>query len=524
MKTTGKRKFKKLGILLCALLTAVIIGCQAVGGLDLNEMILKQIEVGQQEMSQKLEVEVAFKEDMWEEAVNDPEASPEMIRFVESFKKTTFEITHAKTDADGNYWMTGVFGFGKGSIPFTFHSDGKAIRLDLDGAKQPFVVDLAALAGDSDEAAQEEALRKPLMEQVRKLTRTVATYFVNNLPNPQVLTVDRVNEQVHGVSTDLFKVHAELNGEQLGQLVAVYVDNLVKDQDGLRDTLKKFAQWISELPPELTAYMEDSGFGGEDFDIDAFVEDGMDTLFPLLESLQSEITSAQEADEWGEIFDKGIMLTTDLYVDSALHLRKSAMELKIAPAFFSTEDSPISQITIRSQSETWNVNGDVEVPPVQVPWNAVMDDELDSMQPYRAIRMFDESSILYDVLKNDLAIDDQSFELSNVWGIPFYTDASGVAYIPLRPAMDEFGAKVYYNSRTGEIRFYDEPTDQGFSFRLGSNEAVVNGKTVKLAHKLENHGYYTYIAADDLLNLLHAEYDLLELDEGIMIMQITRDL
>ncbi len=340
------------------------------------------------------------------------------------------------------------------------------------------------------------------------------------------MSVDRVNSSVHGVPTNLTKVHAELNGEQLGDLIPVYLENLLNDKEGLRTTLREVLQWAQELPPEVLSVFGDGADAvlEEDADLDAVLEEAFAELIPVLEEAQAEIAKAREEEEWGEIFDKGVTMAADLYVDDSLHLRKSLVELNIAPAFFATEDSPIRSIKIRSSGEMWNVNGDVVVPPVEVPRNALTVAEAEGLQGYQALRLFDQNSVLYNVLKNDFKVDDQSFELSDEWGIPFYIDSEGIAYVPIRAKMKKFGVKLQVPYAKGQIRFYDQATEQSVLFQTGSAKATVNGRSVTLEHLVVNDGHFVYVSADDLFGILHAEYSVSDNESGERIMEVTRDL
>lgn len=523
----SKRSVKKLGVLLCTLVLAIIVGCQSVGGLNLNEMILKQIDVEQQEQSQLLELEIELNEDLLAEEEEDPK----MIEMIHAFKKVSLNITDSKMDDNGNQWMTGSITFGKGTIPFTFHSDSKAVRVEIGGASRPLILELdtsmdfalqSLLPGAGVDMTGD--IQQMVMKSVRKLARNVATYFVNGLPNPPVISVDRVNEPVNGITTSLTKVHAELNGEQLGELISVYLDNLVKDKEGFRQMMHSVVQWALDLPPELKEVFGETEMFEQDFDADAFVEEIVEELFPMLEEAQQELAQTSGDAEWKEVFDKGITMTADLFVDDSLHMRKSAVELNIAPAAFAVSDSPVRSIKIRSKSEMWNVNGDVVVPAVEIPRNAVKAEDLEKMQPHQMLRLLDKSSVLYGVLKNDLEVDDQSFELSTEWGIPFIVDEKGEAYVPIRATMKEFGVRLNPTSVKGQIRFYDLATEQAFVFKVGSNKAQVNDESVTLAHKVVNDGYFVYVSADDLLGLLHAEYEVMESEYGEVIMKVTRDL
>ncbi|QMV40902.1 hypothetical protein [Cohnella cholangitidis] len=513
------RSFRKAGVLLFVLLLAVVVGCQSIGGLNLNDMLIKQLDVNEQEQSQSFELELEFNDELL------AKEDPEITSLLKAIQKLSLNITHSKVDDKGNQWVTGVLKLSKGDIPFTLHSDGKAIRFDVEGAKRPFVVELPDMGSMLfGSMGSEGDPQQQIMESVRQLIKNVASYFVNGLPNPPVITVDQVSSPVNGVSTKLTKVHAEIDGEQLGELIPVYLDNLVKDKEGFRGALRGMVQWVMELPPEMKRLFGGSELFEEDVDIDAIVEEGVNELFPILEEAQKELADIRNEEDWKKAFNKGINAKADLFVDDSLHLRKFQAELNIAPEIFADEEIPIKNIKILSSGEMWNVNGDVDVPAVQVPINALKLDGLNDMQAFQFVRVFEEDSVLYGILKNDFKIDDQSFELSDEWGIPFFVDSEGVAYVPIRATMDEFGVRLNVPSAKGEIRFYDQATEQSFLLRRGSAKAAVNGEAITLKHKIVTDGPIAYASAEDLFGLLRAEYKVTELDNGESILEVTRDL
>jgi hypothetical protein len=521
----GKWSVKKLGFTLCTMLLVIIVGCQSVGGLNLNEMLLKQIDVTQQEQSQLLEIEVELNEQLLSE---DESEFTELMKIIE---KLSLNIKHSKLDDKGNFWMTGEFSFYKGVIPFTVQTDSKAVRIDLEGASRPLIIEMDSLGASSlselipglDMSVGSED-QQVLMDSVRKLIRNVGSYFVKGLPNPSTLSVSRMMEPINGVTISLNKVHAELNGEQLGELVSVYLDNLISDEEGFRAMLAHVVQWIVELPPELQALFGDAEIFEEGFDANAFVEEGVAELFPLLVEAKEELAAARKGEEWNEIFDKGITMVADVYVDDSLHVRKSVMELVIAPAAFLKEDSPVRKITIRSSGEMWSVNGDVEIPALEIPLNGLNVEQLDRLKPYQIVSLFDESSVIYDILKNDFKLDDQVFYLSSEWGVPFFIDDHEEIFVPVRSTMVNFDVETTFNFNTEEIQFYDDATRQGIRLQVGSSTAYVNGKEVPLVHKVLYDGHFVYVSADDLFGLLRAEYEIIDTGYDELEMVVTRDL
>ncbi|MFC4597045.1 stalk domain-containing protein [Cohnella hongkongensis] len=511
------KALKKLRWVVCALILSVIVGCQSVGGLNLNDMLMKQLDVSHQEQSMSLELEIELNEELLELEDEQVRKAVELLRAVK------LEVSHSKVDEKGHQWMEGALTLGKGSIPFTLHADRQTFRLDVAGAKRPFVLSLAELQSSlGEEAMPSLELQQELTESVRELAKKVGAYFVQGLPNPPVVTVNQVNETINGVPESLTKVHAELNGEQLGQLIPVYLENLIQDKEGFRAAVVAVFEWLSEHASELQLGLPPSG----EIDAEEFADFAVESLIPELEDVLADLKEYQEEEEWKQIFDKGITIQADLYLDGSLQLRKSDFAATIAPAAFAEEGSPIRAVKVRASSEMWNVNGAVEIPDVQVPANALGLQELDGYEAYRVVQLFESDSLIYDLLKNDFEIDDQSFELSSEWGIPFYVE-DGQAFVPLRESLRKLGIRPNLSlpaEGSLEVQFYDRATGTSITLRKGSDQAIVNGEAVKLSHPVVNDADFMYVSADDLFGLLGAEYGISELEDGELILAVERDL
>lgn len=102
------RSFKKAGALLFVLLLAVVVGCQSIGGLNLNEMLIKQLDVKEQEQSQSFQLELEFNDELL------AKEDQEITSLLKAIQKLSLNITHSKVDDKGNQWVTGVLRLSKG--------------------------------------------------------------------------------------------------------------------------------------------------------------------------------------------------------------------------------------------------------------------------------------------------------------------------------------------------------------------------------------------------------------------------
>ncbi|WP_027093114.1 stalk domain-containing protein [Cohnella thermotolerans] len=512
---------RRLGLALGALLLALLVGCQSVGGVNLNDMMVGQLEVKSSESVGSVEIGLDW--DDQKLAEEDPQAA-EAIGW---FRKVALKFDQAKIDKYGNAYAAGTLELSKGDIPFTLNKDKSKLLLQVEGAKRPIVLDalgtgaeslLPGLNGGADETTE-----GAFEEAARKLVHEVAAYLVGHLPNPPVVKVETVTAPIHGVSTELTKVHAELNGKQLGELIPSYLDSIAGDEDGLRKLFGDIVQWSADLPPELK---REIGFPEEEAapsreEIDQAVQE----LLGFFQEARQNIEDARQEKSWNELFNEGIQLKTDLYVDRSLHLRKADTELTLSSGLLEQSGLPLRGVTVRSSQEMWNVNGNVAVPSFNVPFNAIDGEKLGELKPFQVVKLFEENSTIYRLLKNDLQIDDQRLELGSDWGVPFVTAGNGDLYVPIRATVEGLdGEFIAYDAGTGHIRFRDEATRQGVLLQIGTRNAKVNGEPVRFAHDIVAVDGVAYASADDLLGVLHAKYSLSEGEDGEDTLVITRDL
>ncbi|WP_271750150.1 stalk domain-containing protein [Cohnella sp. JJ-181] len=511
-----------MGLALVAMLIAVLVGCQAVGGVNLNEVLTKQLDVRSSAGSGSFEIELNWDED----ALAEEDA--ETQRLVKLFSKVKLQLDQAQSDDKGNVKASGKLSLGKGDIPFALQIDPTTVLLTVEGAKRPLLIDAGEFGeglmpgedmmvpglGDMTSKIAEEAFRDALKQ--------VGSYVVGHLPNPPRIQAEAVQLPINGTPTDLMKVHAELNGKELGELIPVFLDSLLSDGQGVRSLLERLAAWASDLPPELK---EALGIAPEDTDwTQEEVTQAAQELLDGVKELRDEYDEASREEDWQETFNESLTFKADLYADKSLHIRKSDVEIALGEGLFTEEDLPLKGVVIRTSQELWNINEDVGLGEVAAPANAMTVEELANLNPRKLLNQLSVNSVVYDVLKNDMEIDDQSFTLSSDWGVPFASDDDGNLYVPVKETMRQLGNPITFEAKTKQIRFYDEPTVQEFVLTLGSDQALVNGEKVQLQAPVARLGGVSYMSADDLLGLLHATYTLSEGYDGEQLMDVERDL
>lgn len=491
-----RKGWRRLGVALGTLLLALLVGCQAVGGLDLTSMIVKQLSVESGESSSSIDIQLDWDKDAL--AKEDPEAA----KIEDLFSQIKLQIDHAVVGKDGQISMEGQLGLAGGAIPFSLIKGTNAFVMRVEGIDQPLVIETSEAEGlflNSTASGENTADVDAYQELLRKIGTEAASYFVGHLPNPPVINVAQVSEPVHGENVSLTKVHAELNGRQLGELVPQFLDALAKDEDGVRQLMQRVAQLIGELPPEALQSMglaeEDGGLPTEE-DINAAVEE----LLSTFAEARDQVTKAQSEPEWNQIFTDNVSFVTDLYVDRDLYIRKSDTKIVLDAGLFADSEIPLKGASINVSREYWNVNADVQVPAANVPANALNIEDISALEPYQALRLVDKNSVLYDLLKNKLQVDDQEFTIGSEESQPYIKDKNGDIYVPIANTLDRFGIyKSAFLPQGKYIQFRDEALQQTLQLQIGTNAAKVNGVPLKLKHAVRVVNGAGYVNADDQL-------------------------
>ncbi|SFA95511.1 Copper amine oxidase N-terminal domain-containing protein [Cohnella sp. OV330] len=516
-----KMKSRGLGMALVALLIIVLVGCQAVGGVNLNEMLTKQLDVRSSAGSGSLEVQLNWDEEAI--AAEDEETQ----RLIKLFSRIKLQLDQVRSDEKGNMNASGSLSLNDRTIPFALQIDPTTAVLTVEGAKRPLVLDAAelqagAIPGEDLFPGIGDMTSQVAEQAVRDAVKQVASFVVGHLPNPPKIQAEAVQVPINGTPTDLMKVHAELNGKELGELIPVFLDSVLSDGQGVKSLIEKLAAWVSDLPQDLKDAIgivpEDTDWTPEE------LTDAAQTVMDGVKELRDEYEEASSEEDWQQAFNEALTFKGDFYADKSLHVRKSDVEIALDASLFGEEDIPLKSLVIRTSQEAWNINEDQGLGEVKVPANAMDVEELAAMKPRKLLGQLSANSAVYGLLKNDLQIDDQSFTLSSEWGVPFASDDDGNLYLPVKETMREFGNPIAFDAARKQIRFYDEPTIQEFVLTLGSDQALVNGETVQLQSPVARLGGVSYMSADDLLGMLHATYTLTDGYDGEQLLEVKRDL
>ena len=511
-RLTNKHWLRGSLLAFLAVLLVAVAGCQAVGTVDLNRVLLNQYDVNTMEGKGYLELSFDFDDQALADPVfreeNGIPSDLDLTRF-SSFKLVYDEL---KVDAEGDFLFKGALEWADGSIPFSIHADEQTMLIRLDDVLRPFAISLA------DETLPVSVETQQLMNSMRETVKRVASYWIHNLPNPPSIRVDWTSEPINGTTQSLAKVQAEWNGQELGRLLPAYLDALVQDEQGLTDAVRATMD-LEKVIPGISEETESS---------DEQLSDLVTNVQLMLKLVKEQLASLEKDDPvtWQAVFNAGHSFKFNLYVDSSLTVRKLEQEFHVdlaAIGELAGESFRVRGVTLRAGEERWNINGNVEVPDVTVPPSALTEEELDNLEAYRFLRLVNPDSALYRLLKDDLAIDDQEAVLYDSWDGPF-VERNGVLYVPIRETLDDFDIQVQYSKKDKTVRFYDGPTGREFALRSGSTEVRVGGETVRWTRPALTIDGKLYVPADEFFKLFGATYERTVDEDGDTMLQVKRDL
>ncbi|WP_127495573.1 copper amine oxidase N-terminal domain-containing protein [Paenibacillus glycanilyticus] len=502
------KRFKKGIILILALALVIVAGCQAIQGVDFNTVLKNTLKVTSAESKQSVELKLLMNEEAYE---GMPE---EDIALMKLFSNMKLQLDSVKVQDASHVSYAGKLIFGDNvSIGFSIKQSDTTAVIEVEGAKLPIVLDVTGAgigsmlgtaelgekaAGSDDESVT--AIGKEVLD-------SATSFFIDNLPNPDKISVNAVQEPINGVNTSLFHVKAEMSGTEIWAWVKKYVDVLASDRDGLETFVKEIVAIMSSHP-EFWEEMGVNPFEQTGLDMpttDDMIKEMTDELEATFASLQEELKAMEE--EGGEdlkaIFNDDSSIKAELYVDSKMDIRKQVIDVTLKPsdqALF-----PLDGLSLRMESELWNVNGKVEADAPVIPAQAIHSDQLDSMQGYQFLRMFDKQSAAYSLL-DKLGIGEQTVELSVDSSLyPAIVTPKYVTIVPVRVVAEQLGASVKYDKKKKNVTVYDEATNTTIVLKEGSDRVTVNGKAATWSFVAKTVDGTLYAAGRDFANALGAK-------------------
>jgi len=451
----------------------VAAGCEPVGGVDVNKALLSSYEVDSREGTMSL---------AWNLEVDAAATDQESLELLELFGSGRLNVTEYKQADVHRASMEGVLELSKGKLPFAAYTTKDKVVIDVEGAKEPFEIDLGSAYGLDDAGAvfggfdPSEAITEEVAKEINK---AVATFFVGNVPNPEDTSIDRVTETIDGKQKSLRNISFTTRGDEFDELIVKYVENLSADEEGLKSLLGTL---YDALKPAIEPMLEENPNPVLDFAFDnkeVAVEFLYEQIAPLLDDLAAQLSEdigGELSQENGEsIFSEDSGLTIELLLDGAT-LVGDNVELRLAPAEGEDSDG-LESVEIRAESRYWNIGGDVEAETYDGE-TAALDFEA---KPRDRLDNIEEGSLLYDILRNDLHVTRHSFDMymGTNGGVPDgyspYIKGAGTTMVPVRYVSEQLDAAVSWDGAAQTITIADAEAGTTIVLRIGSRTATVDG-------------------------------------------------
>ncbi|WP_028547354.1 copper amine oxidase N-terminal domain-containing protein [Paenibacillus sp. UNC451MF] len=516
--------------MLMVLMLVVLAGCQSVSGVDLNKVIQNSVSTKSSQGTQTLTLELIRN--------SSAKLSDDEQRMLDLFSNVKLNITDMRQQDATHVSIKGAFEYNKGKIPFLMVMSEQDYIITVEGANKPIVLhnSVAAMDQIQDQLSQEMKEQiKQLYKKSAEMAPSFAAYFGGNLPNPKNITIFDAREYVNNEGLNLKRIHAEIKGDELADLIKGFLTNLLKDEKGMKDILGQLYDLV--LPLVQQAMKESKAQGGSPMDdmIAPYLNNktlAVEFAFTFLQtklkelvdsydqSLQAALSSSNGGKGLQTLLSDKQYAKFDLYVDSDLMPRKSSTEIMITVP--DSADEAISGIKITSTQDIWNINKPVTVETINTSGGLL---EMNSLsKPSKILAALDPKSQLYQLLKYDLHItkkqinlfmDDYSYDESTK---PYISH--DVTMVPVRFVVEQLESDVAWDAATKQVTITDPVSGAIIKLNVGSKQASVNGTIKSLETEAELTNGTTFVPVRFIAESMGAK---VEWNQELKMVTITRD-
>jgi len=460
------------------------IGCEAVGGVDLNGAVASMYDVQSSEGTMNLRWDIA-----------GDAADAEGDRILQAFGSGAIVVTEMLQEDAQTLSMEGEIQLPKGNLPFSFYMNEDELVVDVEGAVKPFKLDLTSTFGaeaSADLPFDASQLSDVLQQDAgREAVKKLIAYVASHVPNPASTTVGTTTETIDGATKTLAKVTMEADFEELLGMLATAIGNVASDEAGLKELIGSLYDTLKPVLGELTGASEDPFMSQLMDNKTLMVELIYTSLAPELQSLAEELqSSATEEMELPFSADSG--LKVELLLDGA---QPAGMNVGLVLEPAEGEADGLESIRIELESRWWNVNGDVDA---KTYVGAAADFPLDA-KPRDRLDNIEKDSLLYDILKNDLRATRHAFDMymgenaSVPDGVSPYIKGAGTTMVPVRYVSEQLDATVGWDGATQTITIADAEEGITIEMVVGKTTATVNGQETALPEAPEIINQSTFV-------------------------------
>ncbi|WP_159886350.1 copper amine oxidase N-terminal domain-containing protein [Paenibacillus puerhi] len=496
-----KRNWNFRAGLMASALAIGLAGCAPVGTVDVSKAISNSYAIKSAQSSSSLTFEL----------IQEPSASltAEQKRVMDLFKNFKIDITDSKQQGLTSASMKGTLSYGSSSIPFHLTMTDLDYVLDIEGAKKPIVVSNSDMAFGSNPAAV-AMLTEELQKQIQDLTLKavdsmpkLSSFFTNNFPNPKNIKVEDALITVNGESIETQKLSLEVKGGELIGLVKGFLQNVLKDEQGLKDFIAVIYDLYVPIVKESIKAAEASmpeGEGNPMMDqITPFLENktlAVEFLYTFVKgSLEQSVANFDQTidnlpgAEGGSLKDAlndDQSLKMDLYLDKDHFTRKSLTEVQLA--FPAWSEQGIKSLKVTSASEMWNINQPVSIDKIDVSGGVInWKGNSGRLTAGKLVGSLDPKSDLYKLLKDELKITKKNVSMhvpaagdDSLNFLPQPYNNEGTVMVPVRFVTEQLDAEVEWDAAAKQVKITDPLTGKVAVLTIDSKQATVDGKAFEL--------------------------------------------
>ncbi|MBP1992028.1 copper amine oxidase N-terminal domain-containing protein [Paenibacillus eucommiae] len=518
------RKYgKRLASGLLAASLVVVAGCNSIGGVDVNKALTNTVKVKSSESSTNIAIQL----------IPSASATDAQKAALELVGNMSIQLSGKKED-EKNASYAGELKTHRGAVPFQVYIDGEKTAIEVDGAKKPITFNLGQIllkslikeSGENPSIVQTllPTISGPIMEKSSELLPLLVDYIVGNAKvNPKTLTVTAVTEKVQEESLSLNKLHTEVSGTEAAELIQKLVVSIAADEAGLQ----KFLGGVYDVvAPEL---LKDKKLNP----LIKTVLENKETAVKFLSGtvkglINGAVVQLNNSLKESKMFTDQMYIKADMYLDSDLLTRKTAIEAMIPIA--KGADKGLSAIKVTATSESWNLNKPVKAdklkgsgPTLEIGgngWGKLLNAS-------KIISNFDKKSIAYKLLREDLQLTKKRIQMimdklagkdPGKSGKPYIKD--GITLVPVRFISENLDAEVEWDGKLKQVTIIDDLSEAKIVLTIGSKTALVNGKSEQLEVAAIITGESTYVPVRFIAEKLGAKVGW---DDSTRTVSIERD-
>lgn len=519
-----KRMKSKLGLTSMALLLLFLTGCQALGGLDLSKALIQM----SQEQSMEGNFQISLEMSLNDELMNL--VSEEEVAVLELLQSIHLSINELKLQDPTHASVKGELLLSKGSIPFHMAAIGNKMILQLEGAQKPIIINgsMEGLGGALGPLPLTEGIQDKIQEMFPQLSELLIPFLVDKASAPKKLNVSDVTTLINKERLNLKKLQIEMDGVELQGWITHLLTQVLSDKNGL-------AQLVGQLYDLLGPELLESAAGGNavisslisnrEYAIPIFVSIIEDLLTNVLIDLDEQEPVEGEPGI-GEMLSSVNKMALDVYFDADSHIRKASGQIVIDGTSFNPF---VESITVKWDHERWNINKPVQAGLLDtkdaLEWN-----EQAMMTPHEILNLFEEDSLIYQILKNDLKITQITIPMpvgdrnDAINGDVPFIDENNRTLAPARYISEALGAEIKWDGDLRQVTIISADQATTIVLTIDSNIADVNGERVEFdtAAILVPPGY-TYVPVRFIIEALGANVKFDEQTRTVFILVQDED-